>query len=229
MALEQILTLTAQSAECVTQTYLDETVYGGAELLRNQVAVIIEAQKSQLPNEVDIPLDISGNDSDPETDIEWSVTSEYDGWHTLPMYIIPVYDGAGNYTPAQVVYYLGALWINIQAASGVVPGTDPDFWVQVTLADDRTEIEAADNVQYEYMQFVPTCRIESCYSKATALEAAEGCCEGCNATELKQISERLFVLLNGIFVNCQQMKYAEAEEVVRNATHICEKSKCICD
>jgi len=229
MALTLVLTYSSVTSDDLSHTFTDDTVYGGDEYLRNQVAIIVKAQKSQLPDESDIDLTIVGDQSDPTLDSSWIVTSENDGWHTLPMYAIPIYSSLATYSIDQVVFYSGALYKCIQQATDVTPGSDPLYWTQINIDDDIDDVEAADNVQYEYQQFVLTSRLEKCYSKATAMEATDGCCEGCENAELKQTAEKLHVLLNGIFVECGRLKYAEAEEIVRNMTYICEKSKCICD
>ena len=227
MALEQKLSLTALSADCATQTWTDETVYGGAELLRNQLAIFVVGYKKGLPDEVDDPLDVTGNDNDPLTDSYWIVSdTTKDGWYSMPMYAIPIYDGAGSYTIDQVVYYAGSLWKCLAAVSGVPPDSNPAFWAQITLDDPAVEL--ADNVQFDYFNEIVTCRSDKCYAKVVSAAANEGCCEGCSDAELKQTYERLDLLLNAVFSSCSQLKYAEAEEIVRNVTNICEKSKCIC-
>ncbi len=227
MALEQILTLSALSADCGTQTWIDETVYGGDELLRNQLAIYVIGYKKGLPDEEDEALVVTGNDNDPLTDVSWIVSdTTKDGWYSMPMYAIPIYSGAGNYTIGQVVHHAGALWECLQAVSGVPPDSDPDFWDQIPLSDPA--VEAADNVQFSYQNEIVTCRGDKCYAKVVSAAANEGCCEGCSDAELKQTYERLDLLLNAVFSNCTQLKYAEAEEIVRNVTNICENSKCIC-
>ena len=227
MALELILTLSSLSADCATQNRVDETVYGGDELLRNQVAIYILAYKKGLPDEDDTSLVITGNDNNPLTDVSWVITdTTLDGWYSTPMYVIPIYDGAGNYTINQVVHHAGALWKCLSAISGVAPDENPTYWSQITI--DDSAVELADNVTFEYFNEIITCRSDKCYAKVVAAAANEGCCEGCSDAELKQTYERLDLLLNAIFAACTQLKYAEAEEIVRNVTNICEKSKCIC-
>lgn len=227
MALELILTLSSLSADCATQDRIDETVYGGAELLRNQLAIYVLAYKKNLPDEDDVALVITGNDNNPLTDVSWVISdTTLDGWYLCPMYAIPIYDGAGNYTIGQVVHYAGGLWECLDAVSGVPPDSNPTYWEQILIDDPAVEL--ADNVTFEYSSDIVTCRLDICYGKVVSAAANEGCCEGCSDAVLKQTYERLDLLLNAIFSNCQQLKYAEAEENVRNATNICEKSKCIC-
>ncbi len=227
MALEQVLTLQALSADCATQTRIDETVYGGAELLRNQLAIFVTAYKKGLPDESDTALVITGNDNDPLTDVSWIVSDTIlDGWYSTPMYAVPIYSGAGNYTIDQVVYHAGALWKCLAAVSGVAPDADPDFWEQITLDDPAVEL--ADNVTFQYFNEIVTCRSDKCYAKVVSAAANEGCCEGCSDAELKQTYERIDLLLNAAFSNCTQLKFAEAEEIMRNVTNICAKSKCLC-
>ena len=227
MALELKVTLSALSADCATQTRIDETVYGGAELLRNQLAIFLIAYKKGLPDEEDEPLVVTGNDNDPLTDVSWVISdTTKDGWYSTPMYAVPIYDGAGNYTIDQVVYYAGSLWKCLASVSGVPPDSNPNFWDQITLDDPAVEL--ADNVQFDYFNEIVTCRGDKCYAAVVTAAANKGCCEGCSDAELKQTYERLDLLLNAVFSNCTQLKYAEAEEVVRNVINICEKSKCIC-
>jgi hypothetical protein len=234
MALELKLTLQSVTADCEQLTLIDETTYGGANPERTDLAVIVIGYKKGLPSEADQQLTVSGNDNDPLTDISWIATSTWDGWHSFPMYAVPEYSAVTLYSLNQCVYHVSALYKCLAATTGTEPGTDPLFWEllptdSANLGTTMDALEAADNVTYDYFNFIVTCRSEICYSKAVAAATNEGCCEGCTDAELKQTYERLDVLLNSAFSLCTQLRYAEAEEVVRNITHICEKSKCICD
>ncbi len=226
MALIPILTDSAISADCNDSTFNDDTVYGGAELERNEVAVIVTGVKKGLPDESDTPLVISGNDNDPLTDITWQVATLLDGWYVLPMYIIPLYDVGISYTVGQVVYHSTQIWKCIAAITAVEPGTDPNYWEAILISD--AAVETANNVIFDYFNYIITCRSEDCYSEAVTAAATKGCCEDCTNTELTQLYQRLDLLLNGVYSLCNQTRYAETEPVVRNITHICEKSKCIC-
>ncbi len=234
MALELVIKLSAVSADCNELTFIDETVYGGANPARNEVALLVIAYKKGLPDESDTRLTVTPDVTDPTASTTWYVTSTLDGWHSLPTYAVPVYNAATPYALNDCVFHNSAYWQCLAATTGTEPGTDPTFWSQL-LTDDTNisgtmqALEAAGNVTYNYFNYIVTCRSEKCYSKLVVGAATNGCCEGCTDAELKQTYERVDVLLNGTFSLCTQLRYAEAEEVVRNITHICEKSKCVCD
>lgn len=234
MALELVLKLIAQSADCEQLTLEDQTVYGGANPTRDQFGIFVVGYKKGLSDEVDEQLTVVSNNNDPLTNTQWYATSQADGWHSFPMYVVPIYSGATTYSINQCVFHNSAFYKCLAAVSGVEPGTDPGFWEQLLTDDDNlattvAALEAADNVTFDYFNFIVTCRSEICYSKLVVGAAKEGCCEGCTDAELKQTYERVDVLLNGTFSLCTQLRYAEAEELVRNMTHICEKSKCVCE
>lgn len=224
--LELILADSAISLDCNDSTFTDDTVYGGDEFDRNEVAVIVTGVKKGLPDESDTDLVISGNDSDPLTDTFWQTTTSLDGWYVLPMYAVPLYNAATANILGDVLYHSAQLWKCLQNNTGTEPGTDVDFWEAILI--DDSAVESADNVTFDYFNYVITCRSAQCYSETVTAAATKGCCEDCNDTELKQLYERLDLLLNGVYSLCNQTRYAEAEVVVRNIIHICEKSKCIC-
>ena len=226
MALVPILTDSAISADCNDSTFTDDTVYGGAEFDRNEVAVIVTGVKKGLPDESDVDLVISGNDSDPLTDTSWQTTTSLDGWYVLPMYIIPLYNPGTANVIDDVVYHNAQLWKCIQDNTGTEPGTDANFWEAITITD--VAVEAADNVTFDYFNYIITCRSASFYSEIVSAAATKGCCEDCNDAELKQIYERVDVLLNGVYSLCNQTRYSEAESVVRNIIHISEKYSSLC-
>lgn len=234
MALELNLKLNALSADCEQLTLIDQTVYGGANPTRDQFGIFVIGYKKGLSDEADIWLEITSNYGDPQTNDTWYVVSTWDGWHSFPMYAVPLYSGAATYSLNQCVFHSSAFWKCLASVSGVEPGTNPSFWEQLPSDEENIQttidaLEAADNVTYNYFNFIVTCRSEKCYAKLVTGAANEGCCEGCTDAELKQTYERMDVLLNGAFTLCTQLRYAEAEEVVRNMIHICEKSKCVCD
>ena len=226
MALELILTDSAISLDCNDSTFTDDTVYGGAEFDRNEVAVIVTGVKKGLPDESDVPLTISGNDSDPLTDTSWQVATLLDGWYVLPMYVVPLYNAATANVLGDVVYHSAQLWKCLADNTGTEPGTDANFWEAVLIIDSAVELAA--NVTFNYFNYIITCRSADCYSETVTAAATKGCCGDCNDAELKQLYERLDLLLNGVYSLCNQTRYSEAEPVVRNIIHICEKSRCIC-
>lgn len=226
MALTLLFPNTAITADCGQATIEDQTVYGGAELLRSQVALYLLVYKKGLPSESDEQLVVTPNNNDPVTDTIWYFPTTKDGWHIAKVYAIPVYDGAASYIAGQVVYYGGYIWECLLAVSGVVPGTNLTYWSSIEI--DDAKVEASDNVQYDYIDYLITCRSEKGYAQAVACAAKEGCCSDCPDTEAKQLYQQLDVLLNSAFSLCTQLKYAEGEEVIRNITDIIEDSNCVC-
>jgi len=226
MALVPILTDSAISADCNDSTFTDDTVYGGAEFDRNEVAVIVTGVKKGLPDESDVALTISGNDNDPLTDTFWQTTTSLDGWYVLPMYIIPLYNALTANVISDVLYHNAQLWKCLADNTGTEPGTDDNFWEAILITDSAVELAA--NVVFDYFNYIITCRSEDCYSETVTSAATKGCCGDCTSTELTQLYQRLHLLLNGVYSLCNQTRYAEAEPVVRNIVHICEKSRCIC-
>jgi hypothetical protein len=234
MALELSLKLSAVSADCQQLTLIDETVYGGANPDRSTYGILLIGYKKGLSDEVDTWLVITSNNNNPQTDDTWYATSTWDGWHSFPMYNVPLYGALTAYTIGDCVYYNGLYWTCIADTTGVDPGSNPSFWTQLLTDEDNISttmdaLEAATNVTYDYFNYIVTCRSEKCYSQLVVGATEKGCCEGCTDAELKQTYERVDVLLNGTFSLCTQLRYAEAEETVRNIIHICEKSKCVCD
>lgn len=226
MALTLLFPNTAVTADCGQATIEDQTVYGGSELSRSQVAIYLLAYKKGLPTEDDELLVVTPNNNNPVTDTSWYFPSILDGWHLAKVYAIPVYDAEVAYLAGQAVYYNGYIWKCLSPITNVTPGENPIYWVIIEI--DDPDVEIADNVQYDYFNYLITCRSEKGYAKAVACAAKEGCCGDCPDTEAKQLYQQLDVLLNSAFSLCTQLRYAEAEEVIRNITDILEDSKCLC-
>jgi hypothetical protein len=226
MALTLLFPNTAITADCGQVTIEDQTVYGGTELLRSQVALYVLALKKGLPTEDDEQLVVTPNNNNPVTDTIWYFPSTLDGWHIAKVYAVPVYDAGASYIAGQVVYSGGYIWSCLLAVSGVAPGEDPTYWSIIEI--DDAAVEASNNVQYDYFDYLITCRSEKGYAQAVACAAKEGCCGDCPDSEARQLYQQLDVLLNSAFSLCTQLKYAEGEEVIRNITDIIEDSNCVC-
>jgi hypothetical protein len=217
MALEFNPTLFSINADCETFSLIDETVYGGANPLRVDLAVYMTGVKKNNLGD-DTPLTILPEVTDKFTVAKWAVESSLDGWHSFTMYGLTVWDSGTSYVTGDAIYDNGNVYKALRASTNAPPATSGSDWVAV---QELSEINDAGNIEYGLTDINITCRSEICYSKVVSQAALAMCNNSCD-TLLEKHFREVDVLLQGANVKCLQERNAEFETIIRALDNVCE-------
>jgi hypothetical protein len=233
MALTADLNRTAVTADGTESTWADETVYGGAELLRNQVAVSLTAYKVDV-DQVETALEVST--FDPEDATTFTTENGADGWTKYYFVIIERWLVGTTYNQYDLV------WSEDEQAfyeySNATPSagnlvTDSTYWTVVTdpttkIANVNTASESG-NLIYEVINKVLTYQTSICYIKAASKHAKETCgtpdC-GCDS-RLGKLFHKIRDLFNNMPLNESTGQYLEGEKNARLAEKWCDDCGCL--
>jgi hypothetical protein len=103
MALDIELSV-AVASDVETFVVTDDTTYGtGGNPARSAVGVFLNAYKMSYDNEA-TELDVTSDDTDPETDSEFTVDYDSDGWFKMYFVIIPDFNTSSTYSIYDAVF-----------------------------------------------------------------------------------------------------------------------------
>ena len=233
MALTANLTRTAISSDGTESTFEDETVYGGANPDRNEVAVYLTAYKVDEDQE-ETALDIET--FDPETADEFTVTNGDDGWHKYYFVIVDNWLIGTTYNQYDLVWSTTENgfyeYINESSTAGNAvtnttyfsPVTDPT----TKIANVGTE-EESGNLIYQVVEKVLSFQTSICYIKAMSLKAKECCInDDCNCdAKIVRLANKIRDLFSNLTLNESTGQYLEGEKNARLAEKYCDDCGCL--
>jgi hypothetical protein len=234
MALTADLDRTAVSADGIESTWEDNTVYGGANPDRNEVAVYLTAYKVDEDLE-ETELDVET--FDPETADEFTTTNGDDGWHKYYFVIVDNWLVGTTYTKYDLVWSTSQNafyeYINDTDTAGNLV-TNTTYWLVV--ADPTTKIEnvgtdeESGNLIYQVVNKVLDFQTSICYIKAASQFAKEVCDNSgecaCDTRLGKQFT-KIRNLFASLPLNESTGKYLEGEKNARLAEKYCDDCGCL--
>ncbi len=231
MALTADLTKTGVSVDGTTTTWTDETVYGGANPDRNEVAVFITAYKV---NEALEETALTVASFDPESATSFTITNTSDGWQKTYFVIADTWLVGTTYNRDDVVWSASLNqfyeYINATPSAGNIV-TNTTYWA--VLADPTTKIadvgtaEESGNLIYQVVSTILDYQVAKCYGNVMVRYAIEICGEyfGCDS-ELEKTKKRLHTLLTVMRLDNTRQLYLEGERATVLATTYCEDCGC---
>ena len=118
MALERIWCLASRTQDKTIGTFTDETVYGGANLLRNQEAHFIVIAKMDFNQQLTVIANI--DNSDPLNDLSYQFAVSADGAYRLIAFNPAFFSASVNYVVGNIVWQgSSASFYKAKAISGI--------------------------------------------------------------------------------------------------------------
>lgn len=233
MALEANLVRSEITGDGATSTWTDETVYGGSEADRNEVALFLTAYKTDS-NQIETAITVES--FNPEIVEEFITPNTIDGWYAYYFVIIANWNVAVEYEQYDLVWDTDEEqfyeYINATPSTGTVV-TDTDYWEVVTDPTDKianvgTSSESG-NLVYQVINKVVSFQTSICYIKAAAQFAKESCdgddC-GCE-TRLGKLFIKIRNLFANMGLNESQGLYQDGEKNARMAEKYCDDCGCL--
>jgi len=213
-------------------TWVDETVYGGANPLRNQVAVYFTSYKMD-ENQVASAMTVTT--FDPKTATEFVATSTVDGWYRSYFVIVNDWLVGTVYNRYDLVWSptLNAFYqyINASPTSGNLV-TNPVYFSLVVDPTSVLNVGTAlepQNIVYQVIDKVVSYATSVCYLKAAAKHAKESCSGascGCDS-KIGRLFHRIRDLFANLALNEAQGLYVQGEKNARLAEKWCDDCGCL--
>lgn len=220
------LTVDSITADRKQAVIKDGTTY--ASPVRTVVGVFLKSQKMNHDATVASTLTTTGNNSDPETDTQWTVTLGTDGWYRFLMVSVPDFDSLATYNLYDAVFdpATNKVYRSKQAANTTDTLTDTAWWEEITdpatLASN--EGEANDSANIDSLIYEPGVFPNSEYGYANQIAlASEEYLSSLNIpdADLNQYS-LLSLLVNGAYVRADRSQMSQAERITRRLESILE-------
>lgn len=228
MALTPDLVRQTITAPGTTSIWDDETVYGGLNPNRNQVALFLTAYKVD-EDLVETALDVTT--FDPEVVTSFTTTNDIDGWHKYYFVIVDNWDAGTTYNKHDVVWDTTEdaffKYINDTPAD-TNPVSDINYWEPVadpcTLIANVGTDEESGNLIYQVINKIVSFQTSICYIKAASRHAKLNCggadC-GCGS-KIGRLFHKLRDLFNSLPLNESQGQFLEGERNARLAQKWCD-------
>lgn len=233
MALTANLVRAAVTAPGTTSTWTDETVYGGANPDRNEVALYLTAYKV---DEDLVETALTVTTFDPEVVTEFTTTNGIDGWHKYYFVIVDNWLVGTEYEKYDLVWSTTENafyeYINDTPSTGNLV-TNATYFTVVT--DPTTKIanvgtdEESGNLIYQVINKVLSYQTSICYIKAASKHAKENCSSGdCNCdSRLSRAFHNIRDLFNNLPLNESTGLYIQGEKNARLADKYCDDCGCL--
>lgn len=213
----------------------DDTVYGGANPDRNEVALYLTAYKvDEDLVESALEVDIF----DPKTVTEFTVESTVDGWYKYYFIIIDDWLVGTSYnqydvvwSPTEEAFYQ---YINATPSAGNVVTNLTYFEIVAdpsALLQDIGTTEEPQNIVYQVINKVVSFATSICYAKAAAKHAKEACTGsscGCDS-KIGRLFHKIRDLFASLPLNEGQGLYIQGEKNARLAEKWCDDCGCLTD
>lgn len=213
----------------------DETIYGGANPDRNEVALYLTAYKVD-EDQVESALDVTT--FDPKTVTQFTTTNGIDGWHKYYFIIVDDWLVGTTYnqydvvwSPTEEAFYQ---YINATPSAGNLV-TNATYFVVVTdpsaLIQDVGTAEEPGNIVYQVINKIVSFQTSVCYIKAASRHAKVSCSGGdCGCgTKLGRLYHKIRDLFNSLPLNESLGLFIEGEKNARLAEKWCDDCGCLTD
>jgi len=231
MALTANFTRSAIAEE--TSTFIDETVYGGANIDRIEVSIWFTGYKVD-EDLVETALEVTT--FDPEAATEFTITNGIDGYHKYNFVIIEHWLVGTTYNQYDLVWSVDEQafyeYINATPSAGNLV-TNPTYFAVV--ADPCTKIanvgtaSESGNLIYQVIGKIVSYQTSICYIKAASKHAKENCkgadC-GCD-TRLGKLFHKIRDLFNNMTINESTGQFIDGERNARMAEKWCDDCGCL--
>lgn len=199
MALDITFTVTIDS-DRETVTIVDTTTFGGANPARSTLGVFLSAAKVAYDG-TETDLTVTSDDSDPETDSEWSFPyTEGDGYYKIRYVAIPDFNTASTYAIYAAVFQPSTDKVYRSRANSNTEDTltNTTWFEEITdptsLADNKDEDNESTNIDSLVYERVLTANSQYEYGNLIAENCA---CTDCDDSEIINDYDLFSLWLNG--------------------------------
>lgn len=232
MALVSDLNRTAVAQDGSTSSWSDDTVYGGANPDRNEMAVYLTAYKV---DEDLVETAVTVTTFDPEDATTFTTANAVDGHFKYYYSIIPRWDIAVEYNQYDLVWSVAEQafyqYTNATPSTGNAV-TDSNYFTSVTdpntkIADVGTD-EEPGNLIYEVVQKIVDYYGSVCFLKAGIQNAKETCAtDTCNCdSRLGKYYHKIEDLFTSLSMYETTGRYTDGERAARLLEKYCDDCGC---
>lgn len=226
MANSLLFTVDSIRSDRAQGVLLDGTTYSSP--VRSGVGVFVTGQKMDFDSSVESTLTVTANNSDPETDSQWTFDIPKDGWFRFNISAIPDFNASSTYAIYDAVYDAssGKVYRSKQNANTTDTLTDTAWWEEITdpgsLALNEGEDNESENI--DSLVYEPGVFPNNEYGYANQIaKASEEYLTSLNIpdADLERYA-LLSVLVNGAQVHADRSQMSQAERTCRRLQSIFE-------
>lgn len=220
-----LLSIDSITSDRSSGVLLDSSVFTSPA--RSAVGVFVNGYKMNADNTVSSTLTLTGDQSDPETDSEFTFNIPLDGWFRFLYVAIPDFDSSASYDIYETVFNPtdNKVYRSKQNSNTEDSLIDTTWWEEVpdpaTLASNSGEANESTNIASTIYEVALTPNSEWAYGNAIA-DASEECC-GINCSlESLFLYIRIGAILDGVMTDGDRGNYPSAERKSRRLESIIE-------
>ncbi len=240
MALQQVLSKTSITSDCITLAFSDTT--GNYDVSTNPTGYgTPNATRASLYMMVLVNLRSNGgSDRQPiivptynfNTAATWTVTLSQDGWYEIYSFSTVIYAGGTTYQLGYITYDLAsnAFYKSIQNNNIGHAVSDPAWWVAtVDINDFINAISLVQpNTYTATLNDVELCRSVKCKAMALFQAAEEDDCSTPDNDCVLQTYEKIRLRVESALVAAAEFNYADSEVFIEDITKLCQRCGCGC-
>jgi hypothetical protein len=220
------LTVDSITADRTQGVLLDGTTYSSP--VRTGVGVFVKGQRMLSAVSVESTLTLVGNNTDPETDTQWTFNIPKDGWFRFLMVSVPDFNAATTYAIYEAVFQPSTdkVYRSKQNGNTTDTLTDTTWWEEMTdpatLASNEGEANESTNI--DSLIYEPGIMPNSEYGFANEIaDAAEKYLTANHIpdNDLDQYT-LLGVLVDGAYVKFDRSEMNMGERITRRLESILE-------
>lgn len=214
------------TADRTSGVLVDETTYSSPA--RSATGLFVKGQKMNSDATVDSTLTVSGDDSDAETDSEFTFDIPKDGWFRFLIVSVPDFDNSATYNIYDAVFNPtdNKVYRSKQNTNTEDDLTNTTWWEEITdpatLASNEGEANESTNI--DSLIYEPLLLPNGEYSFANVIaEASEEYLTSQNIPDDDLESYSLLaVLVDGAYVHGDRTEMSQAERISRRLESIIE-------
>lgn len=209
-------------------TILDGTTYSSPA--RNTLGAFITVQKINSDSTVASTITVTSNDSDPETDSEWTVPFTQDGWYRASFVVVPDYDAGTTYAIYDVAFdpATNQVFRSKQNANTGNSTANTTWWEEITgnniglIAGNEGEANESANIDSTVYEFIVSANSEYGFSNIIS-EASETYLTSLKIPQdILDTYSLIAVLLDGTYVSSDRSELSRGERLCRRLEGLIE-------
>lgn len=214
------------NADRLTAVLKDETVR--TTPVRSAIGIFVKSQKINSDNTVKETLTTSPNDNDPETDSEWTVTLDVDGWYRFLIAEVPDFDAGDTYSIYEAVFEPSTSKVYRSKQNGNTTDTLTDvlWWEEITdpatLASNAGEANESTNIESTIYEVILLPNGEYAFANLISEVSEMYLTSIVIPSQLLETYNLLAVLVDGAVVANDRSLFNQGERIARRLESIIE-------
>lgn len=205
-------------------TVTDSTVYGAPNLVRADTSVYFSAAKVAYSG-VETDVDVTGNDSDPQTDSSWTFSyDEGDGYWKMRWVVIPEYDVADTYAQYDACVSGGVVYRSKVGSNTGQSVSDTNYFEVIStptdLADNKGGATQSNNIESYVYERIFTANAQYGYGNCASKNSMH---TESDDEDVMRDYDLFSIMINGAITNDERTEVLAGELACRKIESVFSK------